>query len=170
MLGFLVFLCCLDFGVWIIELNFSPFSLFFPHLSSFSLFFFFFFPSTSFLWASCLVALPRYSLFDYATSRPRLVASSCCLVLLPATTSSPCPLLWRVALLPLLQVVLLPLPLDASYYLVAFHFLASIAPQVPSNTPPFVASLPCCLTPHSLIALLPHYLALVDNSFLPPLL
>jgi hypothetical protein len=41
MLCFLVFLCCLDFGVWIIKLKKFPFFLLFSHLSSFSPFFFF---------------------------------------------------------------------------------------------------------------------------------
>jgi hypothetical protein len=80
------------------------------------------------------------------------VAALCCFQLLPRHLIL---LLWLDASLPLLQVASLPLPLDASYYLIVSHFLASITLQVLSNPPHllfhyliasrFIPLLPCCL-------------------------
>ncbi len=59
----LVFLCCLDFGVWNHRVKFFSFLFtFFPHLSSFSLSFFFFlcfFPLS--LLSCCLASLPHFA-------------------------------------------------------------------------------------------------------------
>lgn len=101
MLCFLMFLCCcVNSRVWIIELNFFPFFLFF---SSPFLTLIFCPPSTYFLWASCLVALPHcliilpqhlvllpcHLFVPCATSSYYLVPLSCCFNLLPRTTSLP---------------------------------------------------------------------------------
>jgi len=101
MLCFLVFMFCLNFGVWIVKLENFLFSLLFSSsfLTLTPFFFSFFFPSTSFLWASCFVALPRYLvLLPWGLILLlRIVASasccaSCCLELLSRcfVTSSCC--------------------------------------------------------------------------------
>jgi hypothetical protein len=75
-------LCCLDFGVWIIELKFSPFSLLFssPFLT-FTLFFSFF----SFLLSlePLVLLMLCYLAMPYAASNYHLVTSSYRLNLLP---------------------------------------------------------------------------------------
>jgi hypothetical protein len=145
----------------------------------------------------CLV-LPRHLAVPCATSNYCLVISSCYLDLLPCrlvvlhgTLNCQAASSYQVAKLPQATSsylsLLLPCCLiaSASGYLelphttslpsclTLPHYLAAITPQVPLDTPPiccFDGSLPCCLTPHQFIALLPCYLVLVGTALLPLLL
>ncbi len=76
-------LCCLDFGVWIIELKFSLFLYFFPHLSLFSLFSFLFFPLLHLSLEPLVLLMPRHLIVPCAASSYYLVASSYCFNSLP---------------------------------------------------------------------------------------
>jgi hypothetical protein len=89
MLCFLMFLCCLDFGVWIIELKFFLFSLLFS--SPFFIFFlcpFCFFFSLLFY---CLASLPYFAAWLISHLKYLLTPPICCFAtLLPCTSLSHC--------------------------------------------------------------------------------
>ncbi len=165
-----MFLCCLDFGVWIwiVKLNFFLFLLFkfFPHLSSLS--FFLFLHVASFLYLLFLVML-CLMLPQATTSSPHFVAllhsilaaSSHYLVVAShyLTTLSHC----FIVLLPSFVALLLCLA-------TIVRCLATSKYILNSGAAPFVAWLAYCLTPHYLIALLFHCLVLVGIFILLPLL
>ncbi len=88
-------LCCLDFGVWIIELKFSPFFLLFSSPFLTLTFFFLFFPLLLLSLEPLVLLMPCRLIVPCVASSYYLVASSCCLNLLPCHTASlPC----RIAL------------------------------------------------------------------------
>ncbi len=136
------FLCCLDFGVWIIKLKFSPFSLLFssPFLIFtlfFSLLLFSFEPLVLLLLHHLNVPCVASSCYLIALPCCLIVALPCCLVALPCHVA----LLFHNVILSCYLIVIL------HYFVALLHCLIAIAPQIPS-TPPifcFVASLPCCL-------------------------
>ncbi len=136
----------LEFGSRIIELKFSPFSLFFSHLSSLSLSFFFSFPLN--LLSCCLASLSCST-----TLRPHPTTSSCylatllCLVLPQVATS----FRYFVVTLPLPRAVKLPLLLPLVALLpFGLHYTSS------TFQPPHL--LFHCLATSCFIALLSCYL------------
>ncbi len=153
-----MFLCCLDFGVWIwiVKLNFFLFLLFkfFPHLSSLS--FFLFLHVASFLYLLFLVML-CLMLPQATTSSPHFVALLHSILAASShylVTSSHYLIPCHIALLPSLAALLLCLA-------TIVRCLATSKYILNPGAAPFVAWLAYCLTPRYLVALLLHCLVLV---------
>ncbi len=163
MLCSLLFLCCLDFGVWSLDHKVKIFSFLFTF---FVTFFHFFFGSFLLVFLNllscCLAPLPRF-----VASRPQIAALSpyralCYLIRLPHSIISLPHYLVALCYLIRLFHSIISLP----HYLVVFCYLVAITPQVPFDPPSFVVLRPCCLALHCLIALLLHCFVLVGTSIL----
>ncbi len=165
----LVFLCCLDFGVWSLDHRVKFFSFHFtffvtfPHSHSFFSFFSFFFPFYFFplnLLSCCLASPPHSTIL-----RPCPTASSCyltallCLVLPRTTTPSFRPTTSTYYLVTLLCYMLLRI-------VELFQTIELLNCQTPSSY--LSLSLPCCLIAFtSRCLLLPRCLELPHITSLP---